>query len=109
LGTKFGSLRVPILSFHLPKNICEFLKETAPQYFYKAQKTLCSKQFFTIACLLKNQELDDHKSIAIQIERDIIAAYKSYMKNPILGNNKFVLRLYRLAPSIGRALLTYKF
>lgn len=91
------------------ENICEFLKENAPQYFYKAQKTLCSKQCYIIACLLKNPELDDHKSIAFQIEQDVIAAYKSYMKNPILGNNKFVLRLYRFSPSMGRALLTYKF
>jgi glycosyltransferase involved in cell wall biosynthesis len=91
------------------ENICEFLKENAPQYFYKAQKTLCSKQFYIIACLLKNPELEDHKSIAFQIEQDVIAAYKSYMTNPILGNNKIILRLYRLAPSIARALLEYKF
>ncbi|QBO59680.1 glycosyltransferase family 2 protein [Chryseobacterium salivictor] len=91
------------------ENICEFLKENATQYFYKAQKTLCSKQFYIIACLLNNPELDDHKSIAFQIEQDVMASYKSYMKNPIMGNNKFVLRLFTFAPSIGRALLIYKF
>lgn len=91
------------------ENICEFLQGNAPKYFYKAQKILCSKQFYIIACLLNNPELDDHKSIAFQIEQDVMASYKSYMKNPIMGNNKFVLRLFTFAPSIGRALLIYKF
>ena len=91
------------------KNICEFLKENGPQYFYKAQKTLCSKQFYIIACLLKNPKLGDHKSLAFQIEQDVIESYKSYMKNPIMGNNKLVLRLFTFAPSIARALITYKF
>lgn len=91
------------------KNICDFLLKSAPNYFNKAQKTLCSKQFFIIACLLKNPKLDPDKSIALQVEHEVLESYTQYMMNPIMGNNKFILRLFRYAPSLGRTVLFCKF
>lgn len=100
MTSKFNLDKLALLT--VQSNICEFLQKNAPHHFNKAQKTLCSKQFYMISCLLKNPELDKEKEMIFQIEQNILNFYHSFMKNPIMGRNKLVLWLYRFFPRMAR-------
>lgn len=107
MTSKFNLNKLALVE--VQRNICEFLKEINSNYYYKAQKTLCSKQFYMISCLLKNSFEPKYKSIANEIENSILKSYSSYINNPIMGKNKLVLKLLKFFPIAGRIIIKFKF
>ena len=88
-------------------NICDFVQANAPEYYNKAQKTLLSKQFYIIACLMNNAQIERNTFIQKQIESDIMKNYKSYIKNPLMFKNRVFLLLFKYLPCTARKILSH--
>lgn len=79
--------------------ICEILKEKGNEWqYYKAQKVLCSKQFYILNCLLQSKSIPNAKEEAAKIEKSILISYEEYMKNPHMGKNRLMLLIFRYTP-----------
>lgn len=94
----------------IQKNICELLKTRLPERFDETQKTLCSKQFYILHCLLNNPQVDKDGMEAQTLQQSIIDSYDEYMHNPQMGKNRLMLQLIRYTPKwIWRKVLAIKF
>lgn len=83
----------------IQKNICDYLKERRPQLYNGAQKALCSRQFFILHSLYQNPQLDGSDEEAKKMYDSIIWSYDDYMRNPLMGMNKTMLRLMKYFPA----------
>lgn len=93
------------------KGICEILNEREfYSHYLHAQKSLCSKQFYILYCLLSNPHVDPQGKEAITLQQSIMNSYNEYMHNPQMGKNKLMLQLMRYAPKwLWRKVLAVKF
>ena len=82
----------------IQKNICDLLKLRYPKRFAEVQKTLCSKQFYILSCLLENPTLKGAQEKSIELKSSILSSYNDYMQNPFMGKNKLMLWLMRYTP-----------
>lgn len=81
------------------KGICRILKTKGfESHFEKAQKILCSKQFYILNRLLNATELPKAEDEAKRMEKDILSSYNEYMRNPCMGRNKVMLFLFKNSP-----------
>lgn len=94
----------------IQKNICDLLKIRLPERFDETQKTLCSKQFYVLHCLLNNPQIDKDGKEAKGLQQSIMDSYDEYMHNPQMGKNKAMLVLIKYLPKIiWRKVLEMKF
>ena len=94
----------------IQQNICNLIKYRLPEYYFVAEKTLCSKQFYILHCLLSNPQIDNDGKEARAIERAIMISYNDYMQNPKMGRNKLMLVLIKYFPKwIWQSVLAIKF
>lgn len=94
----------------IQKNICDLLKTRLPERFNETQRTLCSKQFYILHCLLTHPEVDTNGRYANDLHDSIINCYYEYMNNPKMGINKIVLWLMKYMPSsVWQKVLAFKF
>ena len=94
----------------IQKNICELLKTRLPERFNETQKTLCSKQFYILYCLLVNPQIDKDGKEAKALQQSIMDSYEEYMNNPQMGKNRLMLQLLRYTPKwLWRKVLAIKF
>ena len=98
MTSKFNMNKIALVT--IQKNICELLKTRYPKRFREVQKTLCSKQFFILSCLLNNPQLKGAKEEAYKLKSSIISSYGEYMQNPNMGLNKVMLILMKYTPQI---------
>lgn len=94
----------------IQKNICDLLKSRLPERFDETQKTLCSKQFYILHCLLNNPQIDKDRKEAKALQQGIMDSYDEYMHNPQMGKNRLMLQLIRYTPKwLWRKVLAIKF
>lgn len=94
----------------IQKNICDILKSRLPERFDETQKTLCSKQFYILHCLLNNSQIDKDGKEAKALQQSIMDSYEEYMNNPQMGKNRLMLQLLRYTPKwLWRKVLAIKF
>ena len=94
----------------IQKNICELLKTRLPKRFDETQKTLCSKQFYILHCLLNNPQIDKDGKEAQTLQQSIIDSYNEYMHNPLMGKNRLMLQLILYTPKwLWSKVLDFKF
>ena len=94
----------------IQKNICELLKTRLPERFDETQKTLCSKQFYILHCLLNNPQVDMDGMEAQTLQQSIIDSYDEYMHNQRMGLNKIMLIMFKYTPRfIWTRILNLKF
>lgn len=93
------------------KGICSLLKERGfTEEFLQAQKILCSKQFYILHCLWSNAAIEGAPEAAKKLQEEILQSYDDYMANPLMGQNKLMLRIFRYLPkSISLILFRLKF
>lgn len=93
------------------KGICDILsKKGFHKHYLKAQKTLCSKQFYILHCLLTHPDVDPDCNNAKDLRISIINSYHEYMHNPMMGKNKIVLWLMKYMPSfVWQKILAFRF
>ncbi len=81
------------------KGICDILRETGVyEHYLRAQKALCSKQFYILHCLLTHPEIDGEGIHSKELFDSLMTSYCSYMHNPHMGRNKLVLWLMKYLP-----------
>ncbi|MCM1218754.1 MAG: glycosyltransferase [Lachnospiraceae bacterium] len=79
-------------------NICKLIKTKYPKGFDRVQRYLCSKQFYILACLIKNKHLPLATDLASQLKSEILASYDEYMLNQQMGLNRLMLKILKYAP-----------
>lgn len=82
----------------IQKSICDLLKLRYPKRYAEVEKTLCSKQFYILSCLLDNLSLKGAQEKSIELKTAILSSYNDYMQNPFMGKNKLMLWLMRYTP-----------
>ena len=108
MTSKFSLNRIALVT--IQNQICNYIKERRPQLFNGLQKTLCSKQFYILYCLIHNNSIIRSKKEAKKIYDSIITSYDDYMNNPLMGKNKFMLFVLKYFPSyIWREILNIYF
>lgn len=108
MTAKFNLNKIALVS--IQKNICELMKIRYPERFNEVQKTLCSKQFYILNCLLKADNIPTAPKEAKKMQAMIMASYNEYMQNPLMGLNKIMLRLMKYSPAfIWQKVLVKKF
>lgn len=90
------------------ENICEFLKENAPQYFNMAQKVLCSKYFY-ILYMLKYNSNKPQIEIIQATEKKLLALSNEFIRNPLMGANRIMVFVFKLTPNLANHIIKLKF
>ena len=80
------------------ENICKLLKEKLPEYYPIAHRALCSKQFFILYQLNKHKEIKNSKQLFNDVLKQLYENYDSYLKNPSIGINKYMLYCAKYTP-----------
>ena len=80
------------------ETICNILKDRIPEYYNIAQRVLCSKQFYILYQLNKHKEIENSKDLFNGVVKQILLNYESYMKNPCIGANKYMLYAIKFLP-----------
>lgn len=94
----------------IQESICELIQARYPKRFDLVQRYLCSKQFFILACLLKHKHLPLAAKYASTLESKIKASYDGYIRNPQMGRNKVMFRVFKYTPRfIWKFILLSKF
>lgn len=93
------------------EGICSILKEKGSVLqFQRSQKSLCSKQFYILNCLLNNLHLNGAVDEVKKIRNNLLISYSDYMRNPVMGLNKVMLLLVKYTPFVfWRLILKAKF
>lgn len=93
------------------RGICALLKEHGfVDEYLKAQKILCSKEFYILSCLWENASIEGAPLAARKLRKEILQSYHAYMSNPLMGHNKLMLRAIRYLPKvITRTVMKIKF
>lgn len=103
----FNANKLALLT--VQRGITDFLKENSPEFYYKAQKTLCSKMFYLIALLQRKNNIEDSKLYLKLVESQIFESYNSFKRNHEMGCNKVILFIYRVWPALARMIIDSKF
>lgn len=80
------------------KHICDVLKDLIPDYYHKARKVLCSKQFYLLYQTNKHTEYPECHDLFESILKQVHENYGDYMKNPAIGHNKYMLLAIKYLP-----------
>ena len=80
------------------EHICDVLKDLIPEYYHKARKVLCSKQFYLLYQTNKHTEYPECKELFAGILKQVFDNYDDYMKNPVIGTNKYMLWALKYLP-----------
>ncbi|WP_294555811.1 glycosyltransferase [uncultured Bacteroides sp.] len=80
------------------QTVCDVLKDCLPDYYNKARKVLCSKQFYLLYQLNKHTEYDNSKELFDSVLEQVSANYSDFMKNPVIGLNKYMLLAIKYLP-----------
>lgn len=108
MTAKFNLNKIALVK--IQSNICELLRTRYPERFNEMQKILCSKQFYTLNCLLNADYIPTAKEEAGKMKQTILLSYDEYMKNPLMGKNKLMLQSMKYAPQfVWRTILKLKF
>lgn len=108
MTARFNINKVALVT--IQDNICRYIKTRYPKRFNEAQKTLCSKQFYILHCLWSNAAIEGAPEAAKKLQEEILQSYDDYMANPLMGQNKLMLWIFRYLPkSISLILFRLKF
>ncbi len=82
----------------IQNNICELIRGCYPERFNETQRVLCSKQFYILHELLLHPEIDTDGKYSSELIASINDSYGRYIKNPLIGKNKYFLYAMQFLP-----------
>lgn len=83
----------------IQRNITDYIEQTIPELYLYCQKSLFSKELFTLANLLKYKQIDKDGSHAHKLYCDIMSDYNLFMHNELIGVKRLLLVLIKYMPS----------
>lgn len=92
------------------EHICEVVKDVVPEYYNKTRKVLCSKLFYLLYQTHTHTEYPECKELFNGLLKDISDNYNEFMKNPVIGINRYMLLAIKYLPkSLWLCILKIKF